>query len=111
MSAAEIAEAGLLSERRSEAQIVRLAAACLRKSRQIGIWFGASCLAPVAVLAAPAVRPALIGANVWLWLAALLAAVLLPIPVMAAARKCAREGNVIAYAYWLKKDPSRLTRD
>lgn len=82
-----------------------MAASCLRKAQYIGFWFGASCLVPVAVLAAPAFRPAIITGNFWLWLAALVAAMALPLPALAAARRCSGQSNVIAYAFWLKKDP------
>lgn len=108
MTGAEVAAAKKLAAASSEQEIVRMAVSCVNKGRVIGMWFGGSCLVPLAVLAAPAVRPAIIAGNPWLWLAAMVAAMLLPMPAMSAARRCSREGNVIAYAYWTKKDPSRL---
>ncbi|HSD11983.1 MAG TPA: hypothetical protein VLC10_00345 [Patescibacteria group bacterium] len=111
MSDRDIDAAKALAAANSEPQIVRMAASCLRKAQRIGFWFGASCLVPVAVLAAPAFRPAIIAGDFWLWLAALVAAMTLPLPALEAARRCSGQGNVIAYAFWLKKDPSRLSRD
>lgn len=111
MSVRDVDAATALAAANSEQQIVRMAAACVRRAERIGFWFVASCLVPVAVLAAPAFRPALITGNPWLWLAALVTAMTLPLPVREAARRCSGQGSVIAYAFWLKKDPSRLTRD
>lgn len=111
MTGAEVTAAKKLAADRTEQEIVRMAVACVNRGRLIGMWFGGSCLVPLMVLAAPAVRPSVITGNLWLWLVAMVAAMLLPMPAMVAARRCSREGNVIAYAYWTKKDPSRLSRD
>lgn len=109
MSADDVAAADKMARESSEAEIVAMAVAGLRKARLIRWWFLASCLVPVAVLAAAA-YPGVLPANLWQWFLALGAAMFLPLPARIAAERCDREGKIIAMAFWIKKGVVRIKR-
>lgn len=110
MTVEDVTAAKLLSEQKTEQDIVQMAVACVRKASLIRPWFILSCAVPVLVLAAPAIWPSIMSTDFALWMMAMLASMLLPIPASIAAKRYGRESRIIALAFWLKRDPSLLRR-
>lgn len=110
MTVEDIAAAKRLSEEKTEPEILQLAVASVKRSSLIRAWFLISCAVPVLTLAAPAFWPSIMNTDFLLWMAAMIAAMLLPTPASVAARRHDREGRIIALAFWIKKDPSLLRR-
>lgn len=110
MTVEDVGSAKKLSDEHTEQEIVAMAARCYAKSQRIKLWFLASCLAPFAVLIAPLVRPSIMHTSFPLWMVAMIAAMLLPLPARVAASRVGKEGAVISLAFWLKKHPDLLQR-
>lgn len=110
MSVEDVAAAKKMSDEQTEQELVALARGSHAKAQRIRLWYLASCLAPFAVLFAPIIRPDIMNTSFPLWMVAMIAAMLLPMPVRGAAYRVQQEGAIIALAFWLQKHPDLLQR-
>lgn len=110
MTVEDVAAAKKLSEAHSEQELVGMARACYGKAQRIKLWFLVSCAAPFAVLITPIFWPSIMNTSFPLWMVAMIAAMLLPMPARTAAYRVNQEGAVISLAFWLKKNPELLQR-
>lgn len=110
MTVEDVSAAKKLSDEKTEQELVALARESYAKAQRVKLWFLLSCFAPIAVLATPIFWPSIMNTSFPLWMVAMIAAMLLPLPARGAAYRVQQEGAVIALAFWLKKHPELLQR-
>lgn len=111
MTVEDIEKAILLAKTRTSEDLLAMVRARHRKDRRIKFAVVASCLVPFAVMIAMALRPAdEVGAKIWIWVAAICIAALLPLPMIRYGKMGHKQGRIIALAWHIKRNPNLLRK-
>ncbi len=111
MTVEDIERAIALAKCKTLEEIVAMAVVRHRKDGRIRLAVLASCLAPFAVIIAMILRPDTeVGPKIWLWVAAICIAMLLPLPMIRYGRMGFREGRIISLAWHIKRNPNLLRK-
>lgn len=111
MTVEDIELAAALAKTKTSEELFAMVHARYRKDQRIKFAIVVSCLVPFAVMIAMTLRPAdEVGVKIWIWVAAICIAMLLPLPMIRYGRMGHKEGRIISLAWHIKRNPNLLRK-